>query len=417
MKTISKRTCPVCGTLFPDDSESCPVCALRAALEPQNGSPSGSSSELRFEHYTVLKNADGTPVELGRGAMGVTYKAFDVHLQCPVALKIINARFIGDDSARLRFVREARAAASVRHPNVAWVIHLGESGGNYFYVMEFVSGETLEKLIQHSGGLDPALALQIVEQVAAGLTAIEKQRLVYRDIKPSNIMVSLEEGKLESLKIIDLGLAKGVVEENSISTLGSFVGTPEYASPEQFAGIGTDIRSDLYSLGVTLWEMLSGKLPFHGSAPELMYQHQHAAPPIEKLSNAPAPVIALIEVLLAKDPSERFQSSTELQKALPRVREALASRSRLARNDLLSTSDQATEKPSKRKPTKDVVRLFAVSASAWSDYYSPGISSPVAGNFSLTSESPLRSYLSRTSAQIKMTPILPMECRMRSSTI
>ena len=137
MKTNGNRTCPVCGTLFTENSDPCPVCALRGALETQSDSLSGISSELRFEHYTVLQNADGTPGELGRGAMGITYKAFDVHLERPVVLKIINARFIGDDSARRRFVREARAAASVRHPNVASVFHLGESEGNYFYVMEF----------------------------------------------------------------------------------------------------------------------------------------------------------------------------------------------------------------------------------------------------------------------------------------
>jgi hypothetical protein len=105
VKTKSKRACPVCGTLFPDDSESCPVCALQGALKPESDASSikdaRSESELRFEHYRVLQNEDGTPIELGHGAMGVTYKAFDVHLQCPVALKIINARFIGDDSARL----------------------------------------------------------------------------------------------------------------------------------------------------------------------------------------------------------------------------------------------------------------------------------------------------------------------------
>jgi serine/threonine protein kinase len=120
-------------------------------------------------------------------------------------------------------------------------------------------------------------------QVLKNETAIHKQHLVHRDIKPSNIMVSLEDGRVESAKIIDLGLAKGVVEQDTISTAGSFTGTPGYASPEQFAGIGTDIRSDLYSLGVTLWEMLSGKLPFQGSAAELMYQHQHAPLPSEKL--------------------------------------------------------------------------------------------------------------------------------------
>jgi eukaryotic-like serine/threonine-protein kinase len=174
--------------------------------------------------------------------------------------------------------------------------------------MEFVAGETLEKIIQRSGKLEPKIALEIVEQIAAGLSAIQKQHLVHRDIKPSNIMVSQEDGFLESVKIIDLGLAKGAAEEHSISILGSFVGTPEYASPEQFAGIRTDIRSDLYSLGMTLWEMVSGKLPFEGSAAELMYEHQHPAPPTENLRAVPGPINALLEVLLAKDPGERFKA-------------------------------------------------------------------------------------------------------------
>ena len=313
MKANGRRTCPICGTPF--TGESCPVCALQGALKSESGASSieAGISELRFEHYRVLQNQDGTPTELGHGAMGVTYKAFDIHLQCPVALKIINARFIGDDSAHHRFVREARAAASVRHPNVASVFHLGESEGNYFYVMEFVEGETLEKLIRRSGTLEADLALEVVAQVAAGLTAIQKQHLVHRDIKPSNIMVSLEEDRLESVKIVDLGLAKVVAEEDTISTAGSFTGTPGYASPEQFAGFGADIRSDLYSLGITLWEMLVGKLPFQGSGAELMYQHQHAALPIAKLKNVPSPIEALLEVLLAKDPGQRFQSPAQLR--------------------------------------------------------------------------------------------------------
>ena len=330
MKAEGRQVCSTCGTLCADNSEFCPVCALQSALKPQSSASSSEegTSELRFEHYQVLQNEDGTPIELGRGAMGVTYKAIDIHLQCLVALKIINARFIGDDSARRRFVREARAAASVHHPNVATVFHLGESGGSYFYAMEFVDGETLEKHIQRSGTLEINVALKVVAQVAAGLTSIQKQHLVHRDIKPSNIMLTWEEGRLESIKIIDLGLAKGVAED-TISTVGSFAGTPAYASPEQFAGLGTDIRSDLYSLGITLWEMLSGEPPFQGSSVELMGQHQHAAPPIEKLRNAPAPVITLLQVLLAKDPSQRFQSPAELQKSLPRVTEAIASSSSL----------------------------------------------------------------------------------------
>ena len=142
--TPAKRACPECGTLLPEEAEFCPVCALRQAAETQSESVLDTSSELRFEHYTVLQNAEGKPFELGRGAMGVTYKAFDVRLQRPAALKIINPKLFGNDSARQRFVREARAAASVRHQNVASVFHIGESGGNYYYAMEFVEGESLE---------------------------------------------------------------------------------------------------------------------------------------------------------------------------------------------------------------------------------------------------------------------------------
>jgi len=162
----------------------------------------------RFEHYEFMIDKDGKPVELGRGAMGVTYKAFDVDLRCPVSLKVINEKYLGDESARLRFLREARAAASVRHTNVASVLHLGRTGSSYFYAMEFVEGETLEKLIKRSGRLEVKLALEIATQIAAGLAAVHKQKLVHRDIRPSNIMVNLDEGDAVTAKIIDLGLAK-----------------------------------------------------------------------------------------------------------------------------------------------------------------------------------------------------------------
>jgi serine/threonine protein kinase len=147
--------------------------------------------------------------------MGVTYKAFDVDLRCLVTLKVISEKYLGDKSARLRFLREARAAASVRHPNVASVFHLGRSGENYFYAMEFVDGETLENFIRRSGRIEVERALEIATQVAAGFAAVHKQKLVHRDIKPSNIMVSLEDGGAVTAKIIDLGLAKAV---NELST-------------------------------------------------------------------------------------------------------------------------------------------------------------------------------------------------------
>jgi serine/threonine protein kinase len=242
---------------------------------------------------------------------------------------------------------------------VATVHHLGESGGDYFYAMEFVDGETLESLIRHRGRLEIDLALEIVTQVAAGLTAIHKQHLVHRDIKPSNIMLSWEAGRLENVKIIDLGLAKGVTED-TLSIAGSFVGTAAYASPEQFAGLGTDIRSDLYSLGVTLWEMLSGKPPFQGSVAELMDQHQHAAPPLAKLKNIPEPIIALLDVLLAKDPSQRFQTPAQLQQAVTKVRGAISSGLALTADEVRSLKPEVIADLSKRKPRKQIVRWALV---------------------------------------------------------
>src|SRR6516225_1925714 len=258
MKAGGRRTCDACGTQFSATREVCPVCILRAAISEGPSAVESASeqsllapiSELvgpRFENYTLMLDADGRPIELGRGVMGVTYKAFDVDLRCPVTLKVINERYVGDRSARLRFLREARAAAKLRHSNVASVLHLGRTGSSYFYAMEFVGGETLENLIKRSGRLEVKLALEIATQVAAGLAAVHKQKLVHRDIKPSNIMVSLEEGGAVTAKIIDLGLAKSLDEtgaQTAISTPGGFAGTPEFASPEQFAGIGADIRSD-----------------------------------------------------------------------------------------------------------------------------------------------------------------------------
>src|SRR5262249_7483279 len=235
-------------------------------------------------------------------------------------------RYLGDESARLRFLREARAAASVRHSNVAWVLHLGRTGQNYFYAMEFVEGEPLENLINRSGRLGVKLALEIATQVAAGLGAVHDQNLVHRDIKPTNIMVRLKEEGSVTAKIIDLGLAKTLDEsasEGGISSPGAFVGTPEFASPEQFAGVGVDIRSDLYSLGVTLWVMVTGQTPFRGPSAEVMYQHQRAPLPLERLKGLPQPVVVLLEKLLEKNPVQRFRTPNELLKAIPRITGAI----------------------------------------------------------------------------------------------
>jgi len=344
------RVCSVCGTKFCVTShvECCPVCVLRGAVGGE-GEAIGSSdpvSELesnpnergprevatRFENYELAIGEDGKPIELGRGAMGITYKAFDVDLRFSVTLKVIGERYLDDESARLRFLREARAAASLRHPNVASVFHLGRSGGNYFYAMEFVEGETLGDLIKRCGCLEVNLALEITNQVAAGLAAVQKKNLVHRDIKPTNIMVTFEDGGGVTAKIIDLGLAKAVEEPYpgaGISMPGVFAGTPHFASPEQCAGRQADIRSDLYSLGIALWQMVTGRLPFDGTSLEVLSQHLLAPLPIEQLKHVPQPVVALMKCLLDKDPARRPQSPCELQTMLREVQAALDTKAKV----------------------------------------------------------------------------------------
>jgi serine/threonine protein kinase/tetratricopeptide (TPR) repeat protein len=359
------RRCPACGVPYAaqQNDAGCPVCLLRWAMQPEATVEADLADDGRFDQYEMVRREDGAFEELGRGAMGITYKAFDVDLRFPVALKLISEQYVGDESARLRFLREARAAASVRHPNVASVFHLGRTGRNYFYAMEFVEGETLGSLIKRSGRLDVKLALEIATQVAAGLAAVHKQKLVHRDIKPSNIMVSVEEEGAVTAKIIDLGLAKMVNEsgsETDISMPGGFVGTPDFASPEQFAGVQVDIRSDLYSLGSTLWKMLTGQTPFRGTSAELMHQHLHSPLAIEQLKGVPQPVVVLLDVLLEKDPGRRFRNPAELLKAIPPVVDAIGAGRKITRHRLQQIAPSISRVGTRRPPARPGPKKISV---------------------------------------------------------
>jgi serine/threonine protein kinase len=336
----TSRRCSICGRKLPAGSPaaSCPVCLLRIALDPGNSGDElrgnvaksaislAEASPRRFGHYEILIRPDGSLHELGHGAMGITFKAIDLNLRIPVALKVLNLQLFQEELARRRFFREARSAASVRHPNVASVYHLGSREREIFYAMEFVEGETLENLIKSSGRVEPILALEIAGQVAAGLAAVHQQNLVHRDIKPNNIVVGLEERSVRVTKIIDLGLAKTINDPQSqtaISIPGAFAGTPGFASPEQFAALAVDIRSDLYSLGATLWMMLTGGAPFSGTPSEVMYQHLHSPLPLERLEGVPQPIVVLLEALLEKDPRRRLQSPAKLLEVMPIIVHAI----------------------------------------------------------------------------------------------
>jgi serine/threonine protein kinase/TPR repeat protein len=273
----------------------------------------------RYQHYKVLRREDGSLWELGRGAMGVTYKAFDTNLRCPVALKVINNSYLNSEIARQRFLREARAAASLRHQNVASVFHLGTDHESYFYAMEFVDGETVDVYIKRKGLLDPAEALGIVIQVSRALSAADKEKLVHRDLKPSNLMLVHEEEEMV-VKVIDFGLAKstekGAESSGTLTVGGGFVGTPHFASPEQLEEREIDIRSDIYSLGATLYYMLAGRPPYSGSLAQVMSQHLYKAVPLEPLEGFPPCVVELIRRMMEKDPAKRPQRPGDLRREI-----------------------------------------------------------------------------------------------------
>ncbi len=272
----------------------------------------------RFQHYEVEMTAAGSPRELGRGAMGVTYKAFDTNLRCPVALKVIAQTYLDSEVAQQRFFREARAAAALRHPNVASVFHLGQEGANFFYAMEFVEGETVDALLRREGPIPVGRALQIALQVNRALAAADKQNLVHRDLKPANIMIQADSENDLLVKLIDFGLAKTAVksEGDATLTMQGFLGTPHFASPEQLEEKDVDIRSDIYSLGVTLWCMLLGKTPYSGSLAQVMSQHLYKAVPLDQLSGFSPSVVDLLRHMLEKEPAKRPQNPLELRQEI-----------------------------------------------------------------------------------------------------
>ena len=284
------------------------------------------AEKIAFDHYEVLTREDGSLWELGRGAMGITYKAFDTNLRVNVALKVINAKYLENEVAQQRFMREARSAAQLRHPNVASVFHLGTNRDAFFYAMEFVDGETVESFIQRQGKIDPVVALRITLQVTRALAAAEKHHLVHRDIKPANLMLVREDDDF-LVKVIDFGLAKSIKHEESDDlatvSMGGFVGTAHFASPEQLEEKEIDVRSDIYSLGVTLWYMLAGQVPFGGSLAQVMSQHLHKPPPLEKLQNLPLALRTVVGHMIEKDPARRPQTPAalraELEKCLAEI--------------------------------------------------------------------------------------------------
>jgi serine/threonine protein kinase/Flp pilus assembly protein TadD len=334
-------------------------CLLRAGIGSEeetvhDSTPDALEGGLRFGVYEIDCREDGRLYELGRGAMGVTYRATDTSLQRKVALKIIKTDIAERSAdARERFMREARAAAALRHENIATVYQFGMrlETGQYFYAMEPIEGETLEERVRRAGPLDARTTIKIAQQVTSALAAAEKHGLVHRDLKPANLMLVFPDGETAHVtnntkllvKIIDFGLAKAIhtqIDPKSL-THDRFVGTPAFASPEQFEHSPLDVRSDIYSLGETLWFALTGKTPFPGrSVEEIHRAQQKNVLPIEQLKAAhvPSRLRSLLESMLALEPASRpgtEELAARLQRCSPEARSVRRTRVTLAAAALL----------------------------------------------------------------------------------
>ena len=306
------NTCPQCQTQHPDHVRICPndgTVLTSAATDPHIG--------VTLDGKYRLESA------IGRGGMGSIYRATHLMLNKPVAVKLINAELAPTPEVVRRFQREARAASHLNHPNIAATFDLGQtSNGTLYLAMELLSGQSLKDAIRAGGPMAPARIIRILKQVASALAAAHASGIVHRDLKPQNIMLTPTADGAETAKLLDFGIAKTFEDgATQLTTTGLVLGTPQYMSPEQAAGRPLDGRSDLYSLGIILFEMLVGDVPFNDpSTPAVLVKHltEPAPPPSKRRPDLaiPAALESVALRCLAKEPEARFQSASEFASAL-----------------------------------------------------------------------------------------------------
>lgn len=253
---------------------------------------------------------------LGRGGMADVYLAQQTSLDRSVALKVLKPQLAEDASYIHRFHNEAKAAAALIHPNIVQVHEVGQHDGIHFIAQEYVAGKTLKQLLDQQGSLAPDRAVSILRQVAAALHKSHQLNIVHRDIKPENVLID-EEGVA---KVADFGLAKQTSNDDlALTSVGTAMGTPYYMSPEQVQGQSVDSRSDVYSLGITAFQMLTGRVPFEGDTPMsvALKQVNSPAPTLGSINpELPQTLCHLIDTMLAKEPSDRVDSAADLARDL-----------------------------------------------------------------------------------------------------
>jgi serine/threonine-protein kinase len=255
---------------------------------------------------------------IGDGGMGSVYRAFDRELEEDVAIKMIKPALMTDRTLVERFKQEIRLARRISHPNVVRTHDLGEWEGVYYLTMEFVEGITVRDLIDSRGKLGVSAALAIGTQLVSALAVAHEQGVIHRDIKPQNLL--LDAGGV--LKVMDFGVARLAERKSTLTEVGLAVGTPAYMSPEQLLAETIDARSDLYSVGVVLFECLTGALPFEADSPISLIArllNEDARPPVEVNVEVPPALSSLVLSLLAKKPEDRVRSADELGKRLAEI--------------------------------------------------------------------------------------------------
>ena len=320
--------CPTCGRHYPAELEICPE--DQTPLQADStvaGAPVDPLLGHTLDEKYLLEE------QLGIGGMGTVYRARHLLIDRPVAIKVLNQRFVEDEAARTRFRREARAAGRLQHTNAVTVTDFGESQDGYVYlVMELLEGRTLRDVLAKEAPFDAARAVSLMMQISAAVAAAHEAGIIHRDLKPANIFIVQRAEVPAVVKVLDFGIAKlaaEAFEEDDVLTLtqvGVMIGTPRYMSPEQCDGAELTPAADVYSLGCILYEMLTGTVPFSGSSPlAIAMKHTSESPrsPREFVATIPPALEELVLHTLEKRPEDRPANAAEFRKELLATAERL----------------------------------------------------------------------------------------------
>jgi eukaryotic-like serine/threonine-protein kinase len=370
--------CARCGRQFPDEVHVCPD-----DFTPLQADATVADLPVDPLIGRVFDGKYRLDERLGGGGMGTVYRATHLLIDRQVAVKVLSQRFVGDQTAQQRFRREARASGRVQHPNAVSVSDFGATDDGWLYiVMELLEGQTLRDLLAREAPLDPARAVSFMLQTCAAVAAAHAAGLIHRDLKPANIFIEQRPNFPAAVKVLDFGVAKFAVEEHdddykTLTQVGAIIGTPRYMSPEQCSGVAPlTPASDVYSLGIILYEMLTGSVPFSAETPlavALKQVSEAPRPPHEIVASTPIELETVVLHALTKDPAERPANADAFRHELQTVAAVLGfehSDSILAPS-MAALRNAGTESPSGRLLI-DLATLRQVQAATTSDNSSPG---------------------------------------------